>query len=243
MPKTIKNKYHQDLVNLFQTHQNILPNNDWVKKYLGTSKTFYGLKTDDKVKLIKDYLKSANLDFKDFTDLLLSLSTGSSFEELSAMGIALGLYPVYRHKLPPKIVDRLFDRVEGWAETDVTCSFISDDLLVNFPDWQKLLKDFNTDKNIHKRRASLVLLTLPLRDSPDPRFYKMALKNVDKLKSEKNILITKAISWVLRSMIKYHPNIIHDYLEKNKDSLPRIALREVSTKLLTGKKYNRPKKS
>lgn len=238
----ITNKHHQALVKLFESHQNLLPDNGRAKKYLGTSKTYYNLKTAGKVKIIKTYLKSANLTSKDFTGLLLSLSHGSSFEELSAMGIILGNYSSFRQQLPTGAVSQLFNNVEGWAETDITCTFSPDDLLADWPGWKKLLTDFNVDKNIHKRRASLVLLTLPLRDSSDMKFIKLALKNIDKLKSEKDILIIKAISWVLRSMIKFHPDIVRDYLEKNKNTLPRIAVREVSTKLLTGKKYVNGKK-
>jgi 3-methyladenine DNA glycosylase AlkD len=238
----IKNKHHLSLVKLFEQHQAIADNNAWVAHYVGTDKKLYQLATAPKVKLIKTYLKPATLDYPVFRDLLLSLSNGGSFEELSAMGIIMGSYPAFRQQLPTSVVDRLFDHVHGWAEVDITCSFSPEDLLANWPDWQKLLTDFNTDKNIHKRRASLVLLTLPLRDSSDMKFVKLALKNVDRLKSENNILITKAISWVLRSMIKYHPEIVKEYLEKNKNTLPKIAVREVSTKLLTGKKYNRPSK-
>ncbi|MBI2314815.1 DNA alkylation repair protein [Candidatus Daviesbacteria bacterium] len=32
----------------------------------------------------------------------------------------------------------------------------------------------------------------------------LAFENIDKLKAEKDVLITKAISWVLRSLIKNH---------------------------------------
>jgi len=238
----IKNKYHQNLVKMFEANKNILDNNDWVKKYLGTSKNYYNLKSGDKRNLIKDYLKSAELSFDDFVDLLLSLSKGDSFEELATMGTVLDFYPNYRSKLAPKIVDKLFDNVEGWAEVDLTCVFTPEDLSANWPEWEKLLSDFNSDKNVHKCRASLVLLTLPLRKSPDPRFYKIALKNVENLKTEKNILITKAVSWVLRSMIKNHPEIVKEYLDKNKDTLPRIAVREITSKLLTGKKYINKKK-
>lgn len=238
----IKNKHQEDLVKLFKERENILDNNAWVKKYLGTSKKYYNLKSLDKKNFIRDYLKDVQLSFEDFVDLLLSLSKGDSFEELATMGTVLDFYPKYRNKLDTKTVDKLFDKVEGWAEVDVTCVFTPEDLLTNWPEWEKLLTDFSTDKNIHKRRASLVLLTLPLRKSPDPRLYKMALKNVEKLKAEKEILITKAVSWVLRSMINNHPEIVREYLDKNKDSLPRIAVREVTTKLLTGKKYINKKK-
>jgi 3-methyladenine DNA glycosylase AlkD len=238
----ITNPYHLALVKLFEQNQNLLDNNAWVAHYLGTDKKLYQIGTADRQKIIKTYLKSLNPSFTEFQDLLLSLSNGSSFEELSSMGTMLELYPEYRHNLSTKIVDKLFDHTVGWAEVDVTCVFNPDDLLAGWPSWQKLLTDFNVDKNVHKRRASLVLFTLPLRNSSDPRLYKLVLKNVDKLKSENNILITKAISWVLRSMIKNHPEIVKEYLEKNQDTLPKIAVREVSTKLLTGKKYNRPKK-
>lgn len=239
----IKNKYHRGLLKLFQNNQHLQPYNNWVKKYLGTTKIYYNLKTGEKKKLIKEYLKPLNLTFDQFTDLLISLSSGNSFEELSSMGTTLELYPEYRNKLLTTIIDKLFDNVEGWAEVDVTCVFTSNDLLADWPSWQKLLTNFNTDNNVHKRRASLVLFTLPLRHSSDPRLSKLALKNVDQLKSEKDILITKAVSWVLRSMIKFHPEIVKEYLEKNKDSLPKIAIREVTSKLLTGKKYiNRKKK-
>ena len=53
---------------------------------------------------------------------------------------------------------------------------------------------------------------------------------------EKEVLITKAVSWLLRSMIKYYRNEVTDYLNENKESLPKIAVREVSIKLETGRK-------
>lgn len=239
----IKNKCHQDLLKLFEENKNIQANNDWVKRYLGTTKIYYNLKTGDKKKLIKDYLKAKEISFEDFKELLLSLSEGNSIEEVSSMGVILELYPEYRNKLETKIVDKLFDHVEGWAEVDTTCVFKADDLLANWSEWEKLLKAFNVDKNIHKRRASLVLFTLPLRKSAEPKLYKLALKNVENLKSEKDILITKAVSWVLRAMILSSPEVVRDYLNNNKDSLPRIAYREATTKLLTGKKYVNKKKT
>lgn len=233
----ITNPHHLALIKIFQTNKNICNNNAWVQHYLGTDKTYYGLKTGDKINLVNNYFKSINLTYPNFKDLLLSLSHGSSFEELTTVSQLLNLYSKFRQQLPTTFVTHLFDHVRGWAETDVTCTFFAEDLLANWSSWQKLLNNFVTDKNIHKRRASMVLLTLPLRQSDDPRFAKLALTNVEKLKSEKDILITKAVSWVLRAMIKYHPQTVAEYLAKNKDSLPKIAVREVNSKLLTGKKY------
>jgi len=62
------------------------------------------------------------------------------------------------------------------------------------------------------------------------------------LKSEKEVLITKAISWTLRSMVKLHRTPLKNYLAKNKQTLPAIAMRETLTKLQTGKKTLQAKK-
>jgi 3-methyladenine DNA glycosylase AlkD len=83
------------------------------------------------------------------------------------------------------------------------------------------------------------LLTKPLRQSDDPRLADMALMNVEKLKSEKSILITKAVSWVLRSMIKHHRTEVERYVEMNVDTLPKIAVRETRNKLVGGVKKKR----
>jgi len=44
-------------------------------------------------------------------------------------------------------------------------------------------------------------------------------------------------------MIKTHPEIVKEYLDKNEESLPQIAVREVKSKLLTEKKYVNKKKN
>jgi len=232
----IKNPYHLALIRLFRQHQNILDNNDWVKKYLGTDKYLYQIKTAPKVIFVKSYLKSINLSYDDFCHLLMSLSRGNSFEEIGTMGILLNTFSKYRHQLSLSVVDLLFDHTVGWAEIDITCCFTAEDLLANWPDWQKLLSGFAKDKNIAKRRASLVLFTLPFRTSDDLRLRDLAINNINLLKSEKDILITKAISWVLRSMITYHSQFVSKFIDQNRDSLPSIAYRETYRKLTTGRK-------
>ncbi len=233
-----QNLHHLALLRIFQDNQNIQANNDWVKKYLGTTKKYYGLKTDVKIREIKAYLKSQNLYHEEIQNLLLSLSRGDSFEELSTIGLVLNLYPDYRKNLKPEILDKLLNRVEGWAETDTICQlcFTAEDILSRWDEWKKLLKKFVSDPNIHKRRASLVLLTKPLRQSDDSRLPKLAFANTDKLKHEKDILITKAVSWILRSLIKFHWKEVEKYLDHNLDTLPKIAIRETKNKLLTGVK-------
>jgi 3-methyladenine DNA glycosylase AlkD len=93
-----------------------------------------------------------------------------------------------------------------------------------------------SDGNVHKRRASLVLLTKPVRDSENKRLADLAFANIDRLKNERSILVTKAISWLLRDLIRHHRERVETYLFENSDCLPKIAIRETRRKLLTGKK-------
>jgi 3-methyladenine DNA glycosylase AlkD len=102
--------------------------------------------------------------------------------------------------------------------------------------WELLLRKFSRDKNIHKRRASLVLLCSPVRHVSDVKLAEVALENTDRLKNEKHVLITKAISWLLRSMVKNHKKRVQSYVQKNSKTLPAIAVRETNTVLKTGKK-------
>jgi 3-methyladenine DNA glycosylase AlkD len=73
-------------------------------------------------------------------------------------------------------------------------------------------------------------------DSKDMIFYELGIKNIEKLKHEKPVLITKAISWLLRSMVKNHKNEVEKYIKNNLESLPKIAIRETQKKLITGTK-------
>jgi 3-methyladenine DNA glycosylase AlkD len=96
--------------------------------------------------------------------------------------------------------------------------------------------DLSQRDTIQHRRASLVLLVKPLLDSEYERIISTALGNVDALKHEKDKLITKAVSWILRSSVKRHRQIVGEYVFKNEASLPAIALREFKKKYTTGKK-------
>jgi 3-methyladenine DNA glycosylase AlkD len=78
-----------------------------------------------------------------------------------------------------------------------------------------------------------------VRYSDDPRFHHLAVETIDRLKPETPILITKAVSWLLRSMADRRPADVTRYLDANMATLPKIAIRETRTKLRTGTKSGR----
>lgn len=153
-------------------------------------------------------------------------------------GILLGYLPAQRKALDPHLHDRWLDHTVGWAAVDGLCyaNVTADEILGNFATWQSLIEHLVKSDNPNKRRAALVLLTKPLTQSADKRLSRLAFRVIDQTKHEKEILLTKAVSWLLRSMAKLHKTDLETYLQKNKDTLPAIALRETANKLRTGRK-------
>lgn len=139
----------------------------------------------------------------------------------------------------PKHLDIWLEKLEGWAEIDSLCqsAFRAEDILGNWREWELYLKAFSRDARfIQKRRASLVLLNKAVEQSTDKRLAILAFNNIDNIKDERDILITKAVSWILRSLVKNHRTEVEKYLQENLDYLPKIAIRETQNKLRTGKK-------
>jgi len=240
----IKNQYHQKLLVDIDKLKSKSSESEtqWVQRYLGTDKIFYNFSTKQLVDLVKNFIKVSNLSPSQTIELLNSLyQFGTTYNEIAIAGKIVSFSKINTSNFDPKNLDLWLNYTHGWAENDVLCqsNFTSDVLLSNWENWSKILKQFNKSQNINKRRASLVLLTKSLNQSEDTRLSKIAFENIEKLKGETDILITKAVSWLLRSLTTFHKDEVLKYLEDNKDSLPKIAYRETLSKALTGRKYNK----
>ena len=155
--------------------------------------------------------------------------------------ILLGRRGTVRRQVLPGDVDRWLGQLNGWAEVDCLCAgiFTVEDMAGDWGGWMRLIRGLARSPDINRRRAALVLLTGPIRRSPDPRLAVAALGAIDVLRSERASLITKAISWLLRAMVERHRPAVEDLLDRSAPSLPAIAVRETRAKLVTGVKSPR----
>jgi len=239
----IKNEIHQKALkklDKYRKNQKDKKTNEWVQHYLGSDKPTLGIATKEMIKMAREIVEENDLNEKSLKELLDSLySKATCFAEIDLAARTLGAVPNLRKRLEPKVLDYWLNFTHGWAETDLLCqsNFTAEELLGNWDKWKELLKKFVGDKNIHKRRASMVLLTKSLRQSDDKILSKLAFEQVEKLKDEREILITKAVSWLLRSLVKFHREEVAKYLKENRESLPKIAYREALSKVETGKKH------
>lgn len=208
--------------------------------YTGSGHAFYAVSVPDRRAILKEVVKANKKEatIEGWLRLVDALMAGKSHEEKTMGAYLLGYVPEARKTADFSRLDTWLEELEGWAEVDSLCQniFQPDELLVDWSGWQKFLRKLAKDKNINKRRASLVFLTGPTWKSDDKRLHVQAYENIDRLKHEKDILITKAISWLLRSMVDTRPKEVAGYLLANADTLPKIVLRETKRKLATGKK-------
>ena len=109
-------------------------------------------------------------------------------------------------------------------------------MLGDWPAWRALIERLSTDANINKRRASVVLLTGPVHYDQDHRLADLAFAVIERVKGQRPILITKAVSWLLRALADRHHDAVAAYIDANEATLPKVAVREARTKLRTGTK-------
>jgi 3-methyladenine DNA glycosylase AlkD len=206
--------------------------------YGGNNHQSYGLSSAQLLKIIRDIVPSSKMTPEGVKKSVLSLYKGESSTEKYAGSRILQLYKEVRELVTPDDVDKYLDYLHGWAEVDSLCQMVFDveDMERSWASWKRLLNKLSKDRNINKRRASVVLLTKIVRHSDDSIYSKLAFENINRLKYERDKLITKAVSWILRAMIKNFKQEVQRYLVINHKSLPAIAVRETKTKLLTGRK-------
>jgi 3-methyladenine DNA glycosylase AlkD len=185
--------------------------------------------------------ENKDISVSDLIKVITALIKGVTSDEKILGGRLLQYFPKTINLISPKELDNWLDYLIGWEEVDSLCqsTFTDVTILKNYDDWNTFLRILVKSSNIHKRRASLVLLTTPVSKSSDTRLSQLAFNIVDTLKFEKEILITKAISWLLRALIKHNKEKVTEYIKVNDRILPNFVIKEVSNKIHTGKKSSK----
>ena len=97
------------------------------------------------------------------------------------------------------------------------------------------------DEDVWSRRLALVA-TVPLnRGEAGVAFPDLTLSLVEQVKAERHPMITKAVSWALREMVRHHRKRVVAYLKANRETLAALVVREVGNKLRTGLKSGKVK--
>jgi 3-methyladenine DNA glycosylase AlkD len=233
------NPFHKEILNLIQENSGKPLRDSFLNSYLGNTHIRYPITAPVLRIIAREWMRThRDLSAGDFAETLTSLIEAESSTEKITAGILMGYSAKSQRTFDPAIFGKWLDHLVGWAEVDALCTgdFPITQLPADWPKWKKLIVALSKDANINKRRASLVLFCSPVGRVRDVRLADEAFRRIEKLKSEKEIMITKAVSWVLRSMTRHYRTEVSDYLDDNAATLPKIAVRETRVKLDTGTK-------
>jgi len=173
---------------------------------------------------------------EDLMALVEALWDGESHEER-----ALGMELLGRYRRIPALTWDHFDRwrrkLDNWGLTDGLGTGLLGSWILKDPDTRLgHLGDLIADEDVWSRRLALVA-TVPInRGHTGFTIPDLTFQLVDRVKEERHPMITKAVSWALREMVKLHPDQVAAYLEANRGVLAAHVVREVTNKLRTGLK-------
>jgi 3-methyladenine DNA glycosylase AlkD len=138
-------------------------------------------------------------------------------------------------------VTRLGRGLDGWASVDAFARYISG------PAWQRqlvpdeLVRAWAASPDRWWRRAAVVsTVPLNLRSAGGGGDVMRTLDICQRLVSDRDDMVVKALSWALRELVVWDHAAVHGFLEAHHDVLASRVRREVATKLETGRKHRRP---
>lgn len=199
--------------------------------YLGTTKyEILGVYTRDVERIGRDLATQLSDDW------IVALSALRAQDVFEAKVLATDI-AVRKHKLFAKSQWTRFakwlDDCEGWALVDnLSCDVLSV-FLTRWPELADKTGAWTRSRNLWKRRASLVVLVRPARTG---QFAEELFERMSNLADDHDPMIYKAVSWGLRSLIATHRKHVEQFLQDYESVLKPVVIREVRTKLTTGKK-------
>jgi len=122
----------------------------------------------------------------------------------------------------------LKDHVNNWGGVDDLCGHTFGYFIEQFPEFLPDVFRWTRVKPWHFRRAAAVALIYPVRRG---KYFGNVLQTADALMNDGHYLVQKGYGWLLKEACKKFPGEVFDYVMRNKDRMPRTALRYAIEKM------------
>jgi 3-methyladenine DNA glycosylase AlkD len=208
-----------------------------------TGLKIYGVRVPDLREIARTWQRAhKDVARGDLMAVLDVLWEGQSREERLLVIYLLGRYKRWIPDLTWDYFERWRRDLDNWEVTDGLAQWVLSPWLLADPKRRlDRLWDLIDDKDVWSRRLGLVSTVPVNRSRKELTIPDLTLELVDRVKEERDGMITKAVSWALREMTKTHPERVSAYLEENRDLLAAHVVREVDNKLQTGLKSGKVK--
>lgn len=208
--------------------------NEWFfktgKGQYGEGDVFIGVSNPDARNVVKKFVK---LPFKDIQTALASeiheerfvgvLILVTQYEKAQDITIRLQIAQFYLQNI---------ERVNNWDLVDASAHKIVGQAILDAVIPERLLDTFADSQNMWERRVAIVATMAMIRVS----HYDTTLRIANKLLSDKEDLMHKAVGWMLREVWKKDSGRCEEFLLAHYSHLPRTTLRYAIERMEEGKR-------
>ena len=110
-----------------------------------------------------------------------------------------------------------------WDTVDLLAKVIGS-LVIRIEGYNKTMLEWSKDSNIWLRRVA-ILYQLSLKEKVDDKVLDEILENN---LGDNEFFINKAVGWALRDYSKFNPEWVTKFIEKNRENMANLSLREAS---------------
>jgi len=203
-----------------------------------TGLKMYGVRVPALRRIAREWKRGhKGISFEELMPLVEALWDGDSLAERSLAMELLHAYRRFISKLSWDHFDCWRRKIDNWGLTDFLGTRILGRWIEADPDARldRLLELIDDEDRWSRRLA--VVATCPLnRGHSRVTIPDLTLQLIDRVKGERDPMITKAVSWALRELSQTHPDRVAAYVEQERDALAAHVVREVENKLRTGLK-------
>ncbi len=211
------------------------------ERYFREAVSLYGVKATHLHRITRERFKKLTNKSKDnvFRCCELLFSSGMMEESLIA---CLWADKVNRQFQPGDF--RIFEKwvnyyITNWATCDTFCNHAVGDLVTAYPELLPELRKWAGSSNRWVRRAAAVSLIVPARKG---LFTNDILEIASILLTDKDDMVQKGYGWMLKACSESHREVVYNFVIRNKQQMPRTALRYAIEKMPAGMKAEAMKK-
>jgi 3-methyladenine DNA glycosylase AlkD len=118
--------------------------------------------------------------------------------------------------------------IDNWAKCDTLCNHTIGSIVDKYPQFLENLKQWTKSENRWLRRASSVTLIIPAKEG---KFLPDIFEIADNLLTDQDDLVQKGYGWLLKVASSRHQAEVLAYVMKNRNIMPRTALRYAIEKM------------
>ena len=113
---------------------------------------------------------------------------------------------------------------KSWWDTVDLLAKVVGSLVIRIEGYDQIMLEWSKDSNIWLRRVA-ILYQLSLKEKVDKQVLERILVNN---LGDSEFFINKAIGWALRDYSKFNPEWVREFIEKNKNGMTNLSIREAS---------------